>query len=195
MVKKSLGILVYAFNRAKQPVHSLLVLSIIFGFMAVTFLPQIANALVSSQPIMQDTYSGSYSPNTAPPSATIAASPNKEIELTNANYKIMNRSGSGKSGPINDLIGGSNVFLTIDINDVVDYLSKDLAYTTEHKEPQTGHLVVGSGCMVRFLAASIEPKTFYVKPHIKEIPQNLVDEFFRLNPLFTSIKFPDDRDI
>ena len=95
-----------------KSLRSLFILSLLLGYISVSLLPSVVEALSSAAPTVQASYLGSYSPNSAPPSATIAASPTKEVELTNTNYKIMSRTGTGKSGPLNALVGGSNVFLS-----------------------------------------------------------------------------------
>lgn len=71
-----------------------------------------ATALVSNAPLVQASYAGVYNTQSSPPSATIAASPTKEMELVNSDYEIINRAGKGVSGPTSQLIGSNNVFIS-----------------------------------------------------------------------------------
>jgi len=81
---------------SKRLVHCLL-WTVIIATISLSILPGISHAITSAAPSTEASYSGVYDPDASPPSATIAASPTKEMELVNSEYLIMNRNGKGKS--------------------------------------------------------------------------------------------------
>src|ERR1039458_1750188 len=92
----------------RKPLVYVSALSLLLSSIAITSLSSVVFAITSPSPTISAAFPGVYSTNTAPASATIAASPTQEMELVNSSYTIMNRSGAGMSGPLSSLGGGTS---------------------------------------------------------------------------------------
>jgi hypothetical protein len=77
------------------------------ALLAVVALDDGASAATAAGPTVLATFGGPVDPSTGPPDSTLAAGPDRLVEMVNSQYSIVDRSGAGVSGPLRDLVGST----------------------------------------------------------------------------------------